>query len=139
MVAAVEPMKLWYARRGKALIPTDADSERFIRKLEPGECAIFEVTRPRSVQFNRLYWSLCRTIGQNQDPQRDESSIDLELRIRAGHFEVYLMDGHEIRVPKRIAFAELDADQWNELWPSLESAIAERFGPEYLAEARYGP
>lgn len=130
-------MRLWLARRGKILIPTDAEGERFIRKLEPGECAIFEVSRPRSVQWNRLYWSLCRTIGENQDPQRDESSIDLELRIRSGHYEVFLLDGHEIRVPKRIAFAEMDATEWEALWPSIEQAIAERFGSEYIQESRW--
>jgi len=130
-------MKLWFARRGKVLIATDQESEKFIRRLEPGECAVFEPTRPRSVQWNRMYWGICRLIGQNQDPPRDESSIDLELRIRAGHFEVYLMDGHEIRVPKRIAFAEMDATEWEALWPSIEQAIAERFGSEYIQESRW--
>ena len=130
-------MKLWFARHGSALISTDAESERFIRKLEPGECAIFESTRPRSVQWNRLYWGLCRTIGQNQDPPRDESSIDLELRILSGHFEVYIVDGHEVRAPKTIRFAEMTADEWSALWPSLEQAIAERFGSTYIAEAQW--
>jgi hypothetical protein len=129
--------KLWLARRGKVLIPTDQQSERFIRKMEPGECAVFEASRPRSVQWNRMYWALCRSIGENQDPPRDESSIDLELRIRAGHFEIFLMDGHEIRVPKTIRFAEMDADAWAELWPSIEQAITDRFGAEYIQESRW--
>jgi hypothetical protein len=73
-------------------------------------------------------------IGANQDPARDEASIDNELRVRAGHFDVFWVDGHECRVPKRIAFARLTADEWAELWPSLELAIREHFGDEYIGE-----
>jgi hypothetical protein len=47
------------------------------------------------------------------------------------------MDGHEIRVPKTIRFAEMDADQWSELWPSIEQAVADRFGAEYIRESRW--
>ncbi len=129
-------MKLWFAkvRRGEkaGLIPTDEDSRALVNRLGDGECIQVEALRPRSVQFNRLYWGLCRTIGENQEPPRDEDSIDAELRILAGHYEVMYFDGREVRVPKRIAFDKLDADQWNEYFRKAEIAIAERFGQEYL-------
>ena len=91
------------------------------------------VAVPRSLEaISASIFGICRTIGENQDPQRSESSIDAELRIRAGHFDVLFIDGHECRVPRRIAFAQLSADEWAELWPSLELAICEHFGQEYL-------
>lgn len=131
-------MKLWFAkvRRGEkaGLIPTDEDSRALVNRLGDGECVQVEVTRCRSVQWNKLYWSLCQTIGVNQDPQRSKDSIDAELRIRAGHFDVMFIDGHECRVPRRIAFSHLSADEWSELWPSLELAIREHFGEEYIQE-----
>lgn len=130
--------RLWFAkvRRGEkaGLIPTDEDSRALVNRLSEGECVEVEVSRPRSVQFNRLYWGLCRTIGENQDPQRDEDSIDAELRVLAGHFEVMYVAGHEVRVPKRIAFNKMTADEWNEYFRKAEIAIAERFGPEFLPQ-----
>lgn len=132
-------MKLWLAKvqRGAkvGLIPTDDESRAVLGRLGEGECAEFEIVRPRSLPMHRMYFGICREIGKNQDPVRDENSIDYELRLLAGHYDVYHFDGHEVRVPKRIAFAHLTHDQWMELWPSLELAIRERFGEEYLREA----
>lgn len=132
-------MKLWLAKvhRGKkvGLIPTDEIAAKIIANMSDGECAQVEFVRPRSAPWHRMYFGICREIGFNQDPQRTEDSIDSELRVRGGHYEVLLMDGHEVRVPKRIAFAKLSADEWAELWPSLELAIRERFGNEYIREA----
>lgn len=131
-------MKLWFARASRGnnigLIPTDELARAAIARLGDGECVQVEVTRPRSVQWNKMYFGICREIGLNQDPQRTEDSIDAELRIRAGHFEVIFIDGHEIRLPKRIAFAKLSADEWSELWKSLELAIRETFGEGYIQE-----
>ena len=126
--------KLWVAKRGKALIAADAEAEKFVRRLKDGECALVTVQRPRSISWHRMYFGICRAIGENQDPPRDEASIDAELRIRAGHFEVLLFDGLEVRVPKRIAFAEMDATQWEEFWQRAELAVRETFGNSYIDE-----
>ena len=131
-------MKLWFAkvRRGEkvGLIPTDEKARAILDRMGDGECAEVELIRPRSVPWHRMYFGICRQIGENQDPQRTEDSIDQELRVRAGHFDVLWIDGHEVRVPKRIAFAKLSADEWAELWPSLELAIREHFGEQYIQE-----
>lgn len=154
------------ARAG--LIAADSDAEDVVSKLGEGEIHLWRLIRVRSIQWHRLYFGLCRQIGKNQDPQRDEHSIDYELRILAGHYEViyigknvlatrlaqifktlwrvmppvlrsecdqivaFLERGQEVRMPKRIAFDRLTADEWSELWPSLELAIRERFGETYV-------
>jgi hypothetical protein len=138
-------MRLWLARASRGskvgLIPTDDASETFLRQLGDGECAEFEVRRPRSLPMHRRYFGICRMIGQNQDPPRDEDSIDHELRILAGHYDsMRLRDPKsgvvfEVRTPKRIAFHKLTHDQWMSIWPSLEQAGIERFGETYWLEA----
>ena len=131
-------MKLWLAkitgRTSVGLIPTDDVSRTVLSRMGDGDCAQVELVRPRSVQWHKMYFGICRDIGENQDPQRDEDSIDAELRIRAGHFHVIWVDGHECKYPKRIAFAKLSGDEWAQLWPSLELAIREHFGEEYIQE-----
>lgn len=129
-------MKIWLAKKGRGFLPTDEDSERVHARFGDGECAEFEVVRPRSLQWHRMYFGICREIGKNQEPMRNEASIDAELRVRAGHFDVLWVDGHECRVPKRIAFARLTADEWAELWPSLDLAIREHFGETYIEHGR---
>lgn len=131
-------MRLWLAKvhRGQrvGLIATDEITQKIIANMSDGECAVFEMVRPRSVQWHRMYFGICRDIGMNQDPPRAEDSIDAELRVRAGHFDVIFVDGHEVRLPKRIAFAKLGGDEWSALWPSLELAIREKFGETYIQE-----
>jgi hypothetical protein len=130
-------LRLWFTKqRAKVLAPADEEAEKLLAKMQLGECALFEVQRPRSVAWHRMYFGICKTIGENQDPPRDASSIDAELRIRSGHFEVLLFDGLEVRVPKRIAFAGMDGTQWEHFWQRAEQAIIETFGEEYILEGR---
>ena len=127
-------MRIWLSKHGRGFLPTDDEGKAIHARMGAGECAEFTILRPRSIQWHRMYFGICREIGKNQDPQRDESSIDYELRVLSGHFEALWVDGHEVRVPKRIAFHQLTHDEWVELWKSIEVAIVERFGEEYLPQ-----
>lgn len=127
-------MSAWFHKKGNALVPSDEAGRRGLDKMGDGECVEVTIVRPRSLQWHRMYFGICGLIGENQDPPRDAESIDAELRIRAGHFDVLIVGEHEVRVPKRIAFAKLSAEKWQALWPSLELAIRERFGETYLSQ-----
>jgi hypothetical protein len=129
-----EVVRIWLAKHGRGFLPTDDDGRRIHARMGAGECAEFTIIRPRSIQWHRMYFGICGEIGKNQDPQRDEDSIDHELRILAGHYDVMYVESHEVRIPKRIAFHKLTHDEWAELWPSLELAIRDRFGDEYIRE-----
>lgn len=132
-------MRIWLAKVSRAgkvgLVPADNPSAAVVARMGEGECAEFTIVRPRSLPMHRRYFALCREIGQNQDPPRDEDSIDHELRVLAGHYDVMRVADYEVRIPKRIAFHKLTHDEWMRLWPSIEQAIGERFGPEYLEVA----
>ena len=127
-------MKAELYKSGRGWLPADEEARALHERMGVGEIAVFNLLRPRSVQWHRLYFSLCRTIGQNQDPQRDEDSIDAEIRILAGHYDVLkIKGGVEVLVPKRIAFDKMDADGWRDYWQRAEAAIIQRFGEEYIA------
>ncbi len=139
MEAEDRGLSAWFYMKGEVLVPADADALRGVRRLGEGECVEVSIVRPRSVQWHRMYYGICAEIGKNQEPRRDAESIDHELRILAGHYNVLQVEGHEgveIRTPKRIAFAKLSADKWAELWPSLDLAIRKRFGEGYIEEGR---
>lgn len=122
------------ARKGRGFLPADQDADELHRKLGDGELLALKVLKIRNLPWHRMYFAICRDIGVNQDPQRDENSIDYELRIRAGHYDVMFVGGIEVRTPKRIAFDRLSGDEWEALWPSMELAIREHFGDEYIRE-----
>lgn len=107
-----------------------------VNRMVDGECAEVSIIRPRSYQWHKMYKGICRDIAKNQDPVRDADDIDDEIRIHAGHYRSFWVDGFECRRPKRIAFDQLTADEWAELWPSLDLAIREHYGEEYLGESQ---
>ena len=130
-------MKILLARRGRGFLPADQRADELHQKMGDGELMTFEAIRIRSIPWHKMYFGICRDIGENQDPPRDEDSIDHELRVLAGHYDVLQIagiEGVEVRMPKRIAFKKLDADGWAKLWPSLELAIRAKFGDEYIRE-----
>jgi hypothetical protein len=113
-------------------VPADEDGERGLSRMEDGECLLVSVIRARCPRELRRYYAICTQIGENQDPPRDKDSIDYELRIRSGHYDVLLVEGHEIRTPKRLAFDKLSQEQWESFWQRAELAISEWVGAEYL-------
>lgn len=127
-------MKAWFAKAGDMLAAGCEESARLIRNLGPGEGVQMNAIKVRSLKWHKMYFACCREIGHNQEPQRDEDSIDYELRIRAGHYDVIYVDGIEVRYPKRIAFDKLTADQWAQLWQSLDLAMQEHFGFDHTAQ-----
>lgn len=127
-------VKAIIAKHGRGFLAADERGEALHKRMEAGECVIVKVIRPRSLPWHKMYFGVCSDIGENQDPPRSEDSIDGEVRVLAGHFDAIPYPGFEIRVPRRIAFDQLTADEWAELWPSLEQAIRERFGDEYIWE-----
>jgi hypothetical protein len=135
-------LKYWLAKVSRdnrvGLIPTDDESRTALKRLAEGECVEVSFNRSRSYQWHKMYKGICREISKNQDPPRSPEDIDYDIRIHAGHYESWFLDGIRCVRAKRIAFDQLDADGWADLWPSLEQAIAEHFGSEYLGLARTG-
>lgn len=133
-------MRLWLAkvsRNGKAgLIPADNPSASLLARLEDGECAQFDMIRPRDPRMFRRWWAICALIGDNQEPRRDKKSVCNELKILAGHYDVlHIADTeYEVRTPKSIAFDKLSPEEWAELYPSLEKAGIEKYGAEYFLQ-----
>jgi hypothetical protein len=129
-------MSAWFHKKGMALHPSDEASLKGIMRMGDGECVLVSVIRPRCANELRRYYAICTAIGENQDPPRDKDSIDHELRIRSGHYDVLTIEGFEIRTPKRLAFDKMSQEQWEAYWQKVEAAICEHFGPEYLVHER---
>jgi hypothetical protein len=127
-------MSAWFHKKGMSLAPSDEAALRGLMRMGDGECVLVSIIRPRCANELRRYYAICTAIGENHDPPRDKDSIDHEIRIRSGHYEVMYIEGHEIRSAKRIAFEKLSQEGWEDYWKRAEMAICDRFGSEYLEQ-----
>lgn len=125
-------MSAWFHKKGMSLHPSDEHGLKGLLRMGDGECVLVSVVRPRVASELRRYFAICTEIGENMDPPRDKDSVDLELRVRSGHYDVIFIEGHEVRVPKRLAFEKLSQDDWEAYWQRVELAISEWVGAEYL-------
>lgn len=118
----------WFMRKGDALLPADDKAVRAVRRLAEGEAVMLEMKRSRSSSWHRFFMKCCSVIGENQDPIRTEHQIKEALKEAAGHVDTLTSPtGTKFTFPKSIAFAELSADEWDELWPSLDEAMRREF------------
>lgn len=120
-------------KKGDGLFPADDDVRTKVARMGDGELLLVTIERARCPVLFRKYHAMCQRIAENNG--RDKDSIDYEIRILAGHYDVLPGDGFEIRTPKRIAFAKLSQEQWEDYFQRAELAIAERWGAEYLEKA----
>lgn len=126
-------MSAWFYKKGGGLFPADDDVKAKVDRMGEGEMLLVTVERARCPVLFRKYHAMCQRIAENNG--RDKESIDYELRILAGHYDVMHVEGFEVRTPKRIAFAKLTQEQWEEYFQRAELAIAEKWGSEYLERA----
>lgn len=121
-------MKRAFTRHNNSLVPADEATAKAIKKLVPGEIVLLSMSRVRSGQWHRLFMAGCAAIAANSDEPLTTDSVKQVLKLLAGHVDVIRgKDGEIYKVPKSIAFDQLDAEQWAELFPSFERAAAEHF------------
>lgn len=120
---------MWFYKHTNGLIAAEADSEKQVGKMDQGELVNMRVVRVRSIKWHRWYFGCCKEIGLLQEPERLTPTIDYAIRFWSGHVEeIRDKTGRVMEVAKRIAFDQLEPDQWAALWPSFEKTMIEKFG-----------
>lgn len=119
--------KQWFCRHGMSLVPADDKATKAIKRLGVGEAVQLMMERSRSPDWHRWFMGGCAAIAQNSyEPMTTHAAKEL-LKLKAGHFDPYEIHGEILKVPRSIAFEKLTADEWAELWPSLDQAAREHF------------
>lgn len=129
-------MKQWLARKGLSLIPADEKAVKAIKRLGEGEAILLAMERSRSPEWHRWFMGGCAAIAegiaQSGDRQLTTHAVKEVLKLYAGHIDkVRDKYGNETDIPRSIAFDKLDADEWAELFPSLDAAAHEHFGFDF--------
>jgi len=125
-------MKHAFARHNLSLVAGDELAAKAIKRLEPGEIVLLSMSRIRSGQWHRLFMGGCAAIAANCEPALTTDAVKQALKLYAGHVDIVKdRHGNELMVPKSIAFDQLEADEWEALWKSLDKAALEHFGFDF--------
>lgn len=139
-------MKVWFARVNDALISTDEESLKVIRRMEPGECQCFERIGARDPVAHRRYWALMTMIAGHVDrieidrlgkqpvymPIFNKENAHTAMKLCTGLYDTLPVGGTDycVRVPKSTSFKEMTPDEWMAYWPRVMDVVMERVFPE---------
>lgn len=113
-------------REGMNLRPYGAESAAVLAKLPLTKMLHVEVKQPRNGKHLRLYWTLCKRIGDALG-MADEDISDV-LKLRTGHVrEIKTKHGVE-RVPKSISFAAMDQTAFSAFWEKCVIVVTQEWG-----------
>lgn len=146
--------EVWFARNNDALIPTDEDSVKTIRRLGQGECKAFRPVGVRDPQSHRRYWVACTETAKHLTQIEidrldgkpvymrlfgDKSRAHSAMKLCTGLFDTLPVGGtdYEIRVPRSTNFEEMTPEEWAAYWPKVLDVLLEKVAPEIdIPEAR---
>ena len=123
-------MAEFYLKRSlTGLIADDADAVESLRRIPLGTTVKCEITRPRSVQQLRYYWSLCALVAQNHVELQTREQVDQALRLLTGHVDIVKVGDKVLQIPRRIAFAKLSQDEWQAYLMRVKDAVVRELLP----------
>lgn len=118
---------LWLRRVGNALHPDGDESVAEFAKLPFVKSLRCEIKQPRNAAFHRLYWAVCARIATGVGSNSE--NISDVLKIATGHYTTIRSKNYgEIRLPKSIAFHNLDETAFREFFLRCLVVIFQEWG-----------
>lgn len=146
-VGAAVSGEVWFARNNDALIPTDEDGLKAIRRLEQGECGAWREIGVRDPVSFRLYWGgfmtpMAKYLDEVEiDRQkgkpvmyplhREKKRADTAAKLGTKHFtESFVGDtGYSIRTPDSISYEKMSPADWDKYLPKVMEFLLEMVTP----------
>ena len=133
-------MKSGWIKMFGGLIPADQTSKDWLDKTKHGQFVEVEITRPRNWQFHKKYFALLNFAFENWDIPNDSAAKNFEkfrgdLIIMAGFYEKVWSPNGEMRLyPKSISFANMEEQEFQELYSKTVSIILEKVLTTYTED-----
>lgn len=121
--------KLFLRRVGNTLIPDGEESVSALAGLQFGKSFMAEVKQPRNPAFHRLYFSICKRIGDGTG--HDAEQISTVFKLATGHYDSIRSKSYgELKIPKSISFARMDNTTFREFFDKCIVVAFEQWGVE---------
>lgn len=109
------------------LLPDGDESIAEFSKFPFGRSLRCEVKQPRNASHHRLYWALCARIAGGLGV--DSENISDVLKLATGHYTTIRSKSMgEIRLPKSIAFAQMDQQAFAKFFEECVRVIYAEWG-----------
>ena len=120
-------MRLFMKRVGQSLVPDGMEDVTDFLKLPVGKVISVDVRQSRSVSQHRLWFALCRRIGDAVGVKAEAVS-DL-LLIETGHYETLRTQTHgDLLRAKSIAFGVLPQAEFSDIFDRAVAVITAEWG-----------
>lgn len=130
--------EMYLTRTMRGFEPDDDDARRSLGRIPVGTTVRCEIVKPRSVTQLRRYWAMCALVAENHAELHTREQVDQALRLLTGHVDLVQVGEHTLRLPRRIAFAKLSQDEWEQYLSRAKDAVCEHLLPgvdgQYLQE-----
>lgn len=139
--------EVWFQRVNDALIATDDDSLKLIRRLEQHECKAFRPVGVRDPVAHKRYWAMCTQTAKHLTKIEidrvdgkpvymrlfgDKSRAHAAMKLCTGLYDTLPVGGsdYEIRVPRSTNFEDMTPEEWIAYWPKVLDVLLEKVAPE---------
>lgn len=121
---------IYLIKRHGILMPSSESDEEIILSLANGETIKCALSKPRNVQFHRLYFALLDVLYNIFDPEvpedkwyngvkpvKNRTRFRKDIAIATGHYELVVNVKGEVRAEaKSISFASMDDLEFSQLY-----------------------
>lgn len=123
--------ELWFLKTVDGLLrPSSDDDTEKLKRFRAGDVIRAEVVRPRNGQHHRKAMALLKLVFENQERYETFEDLLVEFKLRTGHYQEHLtVKGKVVYIPKSIAFANMDQDEFSEWYGKAISCALKYFLP----------
>lgn len=138
-------MKIHFRKSNGFLAPATSEDALALGKFRFGEVVAAEISRPRNYRFHRKFFALLNKAYENWDQDEIETehgkalkSFDRfrkDLTILAGYYELTVrLNGKTRLEAKSISFAEMDEQEFSQLYDAMITVILKHVLTNYTRE-----
>jgi len=112
----------------KIAFNSDYETAKKIPLNEPIE---FEFTKKRNYKFHKKFFALLNLVYENQEQYNNIDHLRKDLIVSAGFYDLrYNIEGVELQEPKSISFANMDENEFQDLYSKIIDVVVNWLGIE---------
>lgn len=110
------------------LLPANKEAIKKLNKVKVGDSVLIDYKAKRNPLFHRKGFALLNLIFQNQDRYTNLEDLRVEFRLKAGFYSEHITTkGKLIYIPKSMSFAEMDENEFEELYSKFIDIALQHF------------
>jgi len=99
------------------LISSSEKTTEILKKVAVGSGILVDFKPKRNYLFHKKAFALLNLVFQNQDRYDNLDDLLVEFKLKSGHYQEHISTkGNLMYIPKSISFAEMDQNEFEDLY-----------------------